>query len=376
MALIERWRRWRDSLLRSARFRRHAASFPLTRPIARRQARAAFDLCAGFVYSQVLAACIELELLDRLARGPRSVADLAAELDLAPAAAERLLRAAAALGLLQARPPGYGLGPLGAAIAGDAGIAAMIRHHRMLYTDLADPVALLRGQRPGTQLADYWAYAGGAPAGQLPGERIAAYTALMGASQPAVAAEVLDAYPVHRHRRLLDVGGGDGTFLAAVAERCPRLELVLLDLPAVAERARARLSAAGLAQRIEVIGRDFTAEPLPTGADLVSLVRIAHDHDDPVVLQLFRRIREALPPGGTLLIAEPLAGAPGAERVGDAYFGFYLLAMGQGRPRRVAELEQLLRLGGFSDVRERRTHLPLLTGLVVARTPSQPVGST
>lgn len=363
-------------MLRSPRFRRFAAGFLLTRPIARRQARAAFDLCAGFVYAQVLAACVELELLDRLADGPRSVADVAAELGLEPAAAERLLRAAAALGLLQQRPPGYGLGPLGAAIVGDPGIAAMIRHHRMLYADLADPVALLRGGRRSTRLAEYWAYAGGTAADELSGARVAPYTALMGASQPSVAAEVLDAYPLHRHRRLLDVGGGDGTFLAEVAERCPDLALVLFDLPAVAERARTRLSAAGLAGRIEVVAGDFTADPLPRGADLVSLVRIVHDHDDPVVLRLFARIREALPPGGTLLIAEPLAEAPGAERVGDAYFGFYLLAMGQGRPRRFAELEHLLRRAGFTSVRQHRTRLPLLTGLVVARTAPAPVRST
>ncbi len=374
--MIERWRRWRDSLLRSARFRRLAATFPLTRPIARRQARAAFDLCAGFVYAQVLAACIELELLERLADGPRSIADVAAELELEPAAAERLLRAAAALGLLERRPPGYGLGPLGAAIVGDPGIAAMIRHHRMLYRDLADPVALLRGRRPSTQLADYWAYAGGTAAEALTGARVAAYTALMGASQPSVAAEVLDAYPFRRHRRLLDVGGGDGTFLAAVAERCPDLELVLLDLPAVAERARVRLGAAGLTRRIEVVGGDFMIDALPRGADLVSLVRIVHDHDDAVVLRLFESVREALPAGGTLLIAEPLAGARGAERVGDAYFGFYLLAMGQGRPRRFAELEDLLRRAGFTAIRQHRTRLPLLTGLVVARTPPQAVRST
>src|ERR1700730_3252993 len=55
-----------------------------------------------------------------------------------------------------------------------------------------------------------------------------------------------DSYPIHRHRCLLDVGGGEGVFLAAVATRAPALRLMLLDLPAVAERARTRLAAAGL----------------------------------------------------------------------------------------------------------------------------------
>ena len=69
--------------------------------------------------------------------------------------------------------------------------------------------------------------------------------ALMAASQPLIAQEVLNSYPIHRHRCLLDVGGGEGVFLAAVAARAPPLRLMLLDLPAVAERARARLADAG-----------------------------------------------------------------------------------------------------------------------------------
>ena len=55
-------------------------------------------------------------------------------------------------------------------------------------------------------------------------------------------------------------------------------------------------------------------------------------------LAILTAIRKAIAPGGTLLIAEPMAGTRGAEASGDAYFGFYLLAMGQGRPRTVDEI--------------------------------------
>ena len=64
------WRGVRDSLLSSRRFQRFAAAFPLTRPIARRRAAALFDLCAGFAYSQVLQACVQLRLFDALLDGP------------------------------------------------------------------------------------------------------------------------------------------------------------------------------------------------------------------------------------------------------------------------------------------------------------------
>ena len=77
-ALGDRWRGLRDALLSSRRFQRFAAAFPLTRPIARRRAADLFDLCAGFVYSQVLFACVSLRLLPQLQGGPQSVTTLAA----------------------------------------------------------------------------------------------------------------------------------------------------------------------------------------------------------------------------------------------------------------------------------------------------------
>jgi demethylspheroidene O-methyltransferase len=111
------------------------------------------------------------------------------------------------------------------------------------------------------------------------------------------------------------------------------------------------------------------SDPLPRGADIVSLVRVAHDHDDAAVMRLFGSIRAALPPGGTLLLAEPMAATPGAEPMGEAYFGFYLLARGSGRPRTPEELKAMLRQAGFERVRLRRTRRPLLTRVLTARVP-------
>ena len=108
-------------------------------------------------------------------------------------------------------------------------------------------------------------------------------------------------------------------------------------------------------------------DPLPQGADLVSLVRVVHDHDDPEALQLLRAVRRALPSGGVLLLAEPMAGTRGAEAMGDAYFGFYLLAMGQGRPRTATELRALLTQAGFTRVEVRPTRRPMFAQLLVAK---------
>jgi demethylspheroidene O-methyltransferase len=366
--LSDRWRAVLDRLLSSDRFRRWAASFPLTRPIARRRTRALFDLCAGFVYSQILFACVQLDLFDRLAEGPQTAPALALRLSLSVESTERLLAGAVALRLAARRGGGrYGLGPLGAAMVGNDAATAMVRHHAILYGDLADPVALLRGEPAETGLSRYWAYArSNRPAG-LTGDDVADYTGLMAISQSMIAQEVLDAYPIGRHRRLLDVGGGSGTFIRAAGSRAPKLNLMVFDLPQVAEAAKRRLDTPDLAGRLTVTGGDFLSGSLPKGADLISLIRVLHDHDDDRALTLLKAIREALPADGALLIAEPMSGTPGAEPIGDAYFGFYLLAMRSGRPRTPAEIGDILTAAGFSTWRLIPSSTPLLARLIVAK---------
>lgn len=362
-----RWRDWRNRLVGDPGFQRRAAAFWPTRHLVRRDAAALFNLMAGFVYSQALLSCVRLRLFDRLADGPCSVARLVQASGLDEDALRRLLAAAVAVELLDWRQDDrVALGRLGAPLPAQPGLLAMVEHHATLYADLVDPLALLRRDRPAA-MAAYWPYADhGAATAQLAAADVASYSELMTASQALVTQEVLAAYDLRRHRVLLDVGGGEGAFLVAAAQAAPRLSLQLFDLPAVAQRAQSRLDAAGLQRRSRAYGGDFFSDALPTGADVVSLIRVAFDHPDSKVLQLLRNVRRALPPGGRLLLAEPMAGERGAEAMGDAYFGFYLLAMGRGRPRTAEQLTALLHAAGFPDVRRVRTRMPLQTGLLVA----------
>ena len=363
-SLLDRWLVVRDRLLASPRFQAWAAAFPPTRPVARRRARALFDLCAGFVYAQVLHACVRLRLFEILAEGPQTVGALAERLDLSRDAAARLLGAAASLRLAERRSGGrFGLGDLGAAALGNPAVAAMVEHHATLYADLRDPVALLRGEAGPTGLARYWPYAGGGdPAGLQP-EQVAPYTALMAASQALVAGAVLDAYPLGRHRCLLDLGGGDGSFLVAAAARAPHLRLVLLDLPAVAERARARFAAAGLADRATAVGGSFLTDAPPEGPTSSRWSAWS------TTTTTRRRWPSCAPRAARCRPAAPCCwpsrwpGRPGPS----AYFAFYLLAMGSGRPRTPDELGRLLRAAGFGRYRLVPTRQPLLTRLIVAQ---------
>jgi demethylspheroidene O-methyltransferase len=358
-AARERWRSLRDRLLADTRFQQRAARFPLTRPMARREANALFDLCAGFVYTQILTACVELDLFETLASGPHTIALLADAHQLDQSAMLCLLRGADSLRLLQLEGETVRLGPLGAALRGNPGAVAMIRHHKILYRDLADPLALLRREEPG-DLAQFWPYDG------ADAQQARTYSQLMADSQPMVTAEILASYPFRQHRLVLDIGGGDGSFLTALAAHAPHLALRLFDLPPVAALAEQRFAAHGLAARAHVFGGDMHQGGLPMGADLITLVRVLHDHNDAEAQTLLANARAALAPGGTILIAEPMAGAKGAAAMGDAYFGFYLRAMGRGRPRRAAEIAAMLRQAGFAHPRSIETSQPLLTSIMVA----------
>lgn len=353
--MIERWLNFRNRLLASAAFQSWAGRFRPTRPIARRRAARLFDLTAGFVYSQTLLAWIESGLIDGLADGAADEAALTHATGVDVARLRPFLVAGEALGLGQRLRDGrWMLGPEGAALRGNSGLIEMIRHHHLLYADLADPKLLLAEGGGRGALANYWPYATSGDGDASP------YSRLMAASQPMIAEQVLGAYDFGRHRKLLDIGGGQGAFLDAVGARYPALSFQLFDLPEVVPSARKRLG-----DRAEVFAGDFREDAIPHGADLVSLVRILHDHNDDVVRALLAKLHQEMMPGATLLIAEPMADTPHAGGM-TAYFSLYLLAMGSGRPRSRGEISRLLEAAGFVRVRRRPTAIPMICSILTA----------
>ncbi|MGB7206323.1 MAG: methyltransferase, partial [Anderseniella sp.] len=367
MTMLDRFLDWRNRMVMRVNFRQWAARFPVTRPVARRQSAELFDICSGFVKTQTLLACVRCGLLDALADGARSHSDLMEETRLPADGLDRLLAAACALKLVSKRARGlYGLGALGPAIVGDPGILAMIEHNAIFYRDLADPVSLLKATASSTELRRYWAYSGNESANELDESEVRQYSILMAESQRMVAAEILSAYPVNKHNWLLDVGGGQGAFVTAAGHSVPKLKISVFDLPAVVERASALISTSGLGDRFEAFGGDFFTDQLPMGPDLVSLVRVLHDHDDTEAFALLCNIRRSLKQGATLIIAEPMAGLRESAAVGDIYFGFYMLAMGKGRVRTPHEIRDMAMRAGFASTRLIPTNTPVITQIVAA----------
>ena len=193
----------RNRLIADPRFQRWAAASPLTRLIARRRTRELFDLCAGFVYSQILLACVRLRLFETWRRVRAGWPLCAAHSGFPRLHAAPVARRDVACGLcarcratLRARRSRRGR------CSAIPRSPRFIEHHRLLYDDLRDPVALLRGE-VATRLSALLALCGDSPRSEATrggrtqaGTDFGAYSALMSARRRCSREDILDAYPV------------------------------------------------------------------------------------------------------------------------------------------------------------------------------------
>ncbi|MEM1316280.1 MAG: methyltransferase, partial [Pseudomonadota bacterium] len=187
-----------------------------------------------------------------------------------------------------------------------------------------------------------------------------------------VAQETLAAVNLAGRKRLLDVGGGEGAFACAALQATPGLEATVFDLPSVVRRAPSRFAAAGVAARARTEGGSFLTDALPGGHDVISLVRVCYDHSDDTVRALLEKCRRALAPGGTFVLTEPMSGGERPTRSGDAYFGFYMLAMESGRARSPERLGALMAAAGFVDIERKRVARPFITQVLTGRAGEAP----
>jgi demethylspheroidene O-methyltransferase len=363
---------WLERIYASPRLYKWSLSNPLTRWITKRRTQQIFDLMSGFVYSQVLLGCVRLDLFRMLQQRPMDLQQISLQTKLPEEALQRLLLSAVSLGLLEYRShQRFGLGALGVPMAIHPGIGEMVEHNHLLYQDMQDPLAFLNNAWRGG-MAEYWPYAHDAQAAErVAQDKFSRYSDLMASSQEFVVQEILGAYFFDEHRCVLDVGAGKGRFASELALHAKHLDLKLFDLPPVLELAKATFESKGLLNRLSLSPGNFLHDPLPQGADLVTLVRVAHDHPDDVVQLLLQKIYEALPAGGTLLLAEPMArtyaqGDDGATQT-DAYFHFYLLAMGAGRLRTPEALMHMMRDAGFASVELLPNNMPIHAQILLGR---------
>jgi hypothetical protein len=156
---------------------------------------------------------------------------------------------------------------------------------------------------------------------------------------------MLDAYDFSEIRTLADIGGGNGSLLAAVLQRYPQLRGVLFDLGPVAGRARSGLTALGLQQRCSVVEGSFF-EAIPAGADAYVLRHVIHDWTDEQSVQILRNCRKVIPAHGRILLVEFTVAAANQASLGKDV-DMVMLAFPGGRERTDAEYAALFEQSGF-----------------------------
>ncbi|MCY4304969.1 MAG: methyltransferase [Aestuariivita sp.] len=365
---------WLNRIIANPNFQRWCSQFPLLRGIVRKEGTELFEIVQGFVKSQVLMALVELDVFRHLQSGSATPKDLGRIFNIPEERMRVLLQAGAALGFLRRRRGArFGLARRGAILLGSPGLEAVIRHHRAFYRDLENPVDLLQNPDKQTELGAYWPYVLEVVCNQPDAEVARTYSDLMAHSQGLVALDTLQTTRLDGVNHLLDVGGGTGTFLEHVGAKYPDIEMTLFDLPSVISEAAIRFESNGLGSRTHLVSGSFRKDSLPSGAGAISLVRVLYDHTDAIVNSLLKKVFEALPPGGKLIISEPMSGGAQPNLAGDVYFAFYTMAMQTGRTRSASEIRLMCQAAGFKDIKIPKSHRDFVTRVLTASKPMKSI---
>ena len=367
-SLYKSYYRLKVKVFSSTKVHEAIAKVPILRALINYEGNKIHEIMSGFVYSQILHLLINLGVFQFLKKQGRSLEEVSQFLELANDRSLLLLRGGCALNLVCYKRNKYWLTRVGAQIVGVPGLMDMIQHNQILYRDLFEPVKLLQG-RSETELSHFWPYVRKEREKKKISTKVSSeYSKLMQTSQRLVAEQTLQAYSLKGVKRILDIGGGTGAFLLAVKNKYPSIEATVFDLPNVVNVAKSNH------QKIDdIVGLlnfcpgDFLKDDIPAKQDVISLVRVLYDHEDSTVELLLRRIYEALPNGGSLLITEPMSGGSKAMRSSDCYFSFYTLAMTTGKVRSFEEHKAILLRAGFSNIVKHAVSAPFITQVMSAK---------
>jgi O-methyltransferase domain/Dimerisation domain len=311
--------------------------------------RRIWDLWLGFYHLPTLAVADELGVFAAVARGPVSCEGLAAELGLQPREAEAMAGVLVSLGLLARLEGRLYLTELAREFLLPespyywGGFLERVR--RTLVSCEALAAALRRGsaaeQGHATTL---WEAPRPDPA------KLEAFTRGMHSHSFGLAMTAVQRLGLEDAQRMLDVGGGSGSFSIAAALRYPALRCTVMDLAPVCDVAREYVARYGLADRVTAESVDMFREPWPAGHDTVFFNDVFHDWDDERCLQLARSSHGALPSGGRILVHEMLLADTRDGPLAAATYSMVMVFATRGKQRSAAELRSLLEEAGFVDV--------------------------
>jgi trans-aconitate methyltransferase len=307
-------------------------------------------MTTAFQMTQLVYVAAKLRLADHLASGPKPVSELAAASGSHADSLYRVLRALAGFGVFaELDGQRFRLTPAAELLRSDVPnsmrAAAEVRGEDWMWRSWGALIDSVKTGKTGFDLVygknTFDWFAENPAAGRL-------FDDFQGDLTRRSAAAVAAAYDFSAARVIADIGGGNGTLLAAVLERYPNARGILFDLPHVVEAAEKTLPAA-ISRRCELVGGDFF-KAVPHGADVYLVKYILHDWDNEKSRTILGRIRQAMSASAKLLVVEDLVCGPNVAceaKLGDVN----MLARTGGRNRTEKEYRDLLESGGFRVTR-------------------------
>ncbi|MBR0939526.1 methyltransferase [Bradyrhizobium jicamae] len=312
-------------------------------------------LIAGFMPARLVFLAAELGIADLIAGGTTATEGLAQRTGMHAPSLKRMLRALCAYGVFEERTPGeFGLCPMGAQL--QSNVAGSLRNFARFFPDqrawkcLDEINYTIRTGETGMSRAfgmNSFEWLAEHP------KEAAIFNAAMADVTYVVARSATAAYDFSTSPVIMDVGGGNGSLLAAVLRSAPSSAGILFDLPAGLREAEATLKSGGVANRCKVISGDFF-ESVPAGADLMVLKSVIHDWDDERAVTILIRCRASALPETRLILMErlmPECMTASAAHQRAAALDMRMLTITGGIERTEEEYRQLLKSAGFAWTR-------------------------
>lgn len=254
-----------------------------------------FEVASGFMAAKHLFVANEVGLFEQLADGPATLDELAGRTGIARNRLRILADAMVVLGFVERDGDSYQNAPIAATFLSGrtpADLRPFLRFWNRLsyptWTKLEDAVRTGKAQ---TTL-------------HLPEDLQRIFSEGVEAIQAAPSQALPSAYDFSRHQRVLDLGGGTGSWLAAILRQYGDLEGTLFELPSAAAVAREHLGSDPATRKVEVVGGDFFEQPVPAGHDVVLIANVVHLISPERTVELLRRTRQSVPDGARLLLVD------------------------------------------------------------------------
>jgi ubiquinone/menaquinone biosynthesis C-methylase UbiE len=321
------------------------------------------EMASAFYESCVLFAASDLGIFAELAElGDAEAETLAEACRLNLRGARLLLDACVALGLLGKDAGRYRNSPEAAAFlvpGSPADLSGAICYNRDVYAAWGKLAELVRTGRP---VEPPELHLGEDP------ERTRTFVLAMHGRAMGIGRAVIPWLDLAGRKKILDIGGGPGTYSVLIAGAFPQAECTVVDLPEVARIADEIISGAGFADRVRTLAGDYHTLPLPSGQDAVIFFGVLHQEAPEAIRNLLRRAHRALNPGGIVYVLDMMTDSSRARPKFSALFGLNMaLTTPNGWVFSEDELREWLEEAGFKGFTCRPVPPPMPHWLAAAK---------